>query len=50
MHDVGFKDCRVISKSNITIDNAEIEKILKGIKFYSITYRCFKLDDEEDRC
>lgn len=50
MNDLGFSDCRVISKSNITIDNAKVEEQLEGMKFYSITYRCFKLDDLEDRC
>lgn len=50
MNELGFSDCRVISKSNITIDNAAVEQQLAGIKFYSITYRCFKLDDLEDRC
>jgi hypothetical protein len=50
MDEIGFKDCRVMRKTNITVNNAEIEKKVYGIKFYSITYRCFKLDDLEDRC
>lgn len=50
MDELGFKDCRVISKTNITVNNAEIEKKVCGIKFYSITYRCFKLNDLEHRC
>ncbi len=50
MDEIGFKDCRVMSKTNITVNNAEIKKKVSEIKFYSITYRCFKLDDLEDRC
>jgi hypothetical protein len=45
--ELGFEDCRVISKTNITVNNADIEKKFYGIKFYST---CFKLDYLEDKC
>jgi len=46
---VGCQDFRSLSKSRITIQNQEIEKMVGMIEFYSITVRAFKLD-LEDRC
>jgi SAM-dependent methyltransferase len=50
MAGLGFRDCRVVSKSNVTINSAEVLKKVAGAHFYSITHRCFKIDDLEDRC
>jgi hypothetical protein len=36
MDELGFKDCRVITKTNITVNNAEIEKKVSGIKFIQL--------------
>jgi hypothetical protein len=50
MNELGFKDCRIINKSSICINNTEIQQKVNKTKYYSITYRCFKIDDLEDRC
>ncbi len=50
MQNVGFLDHRIVKKSVITVNNQQIEEALKGIKFYSLTVRAFKLNDLEDRC
>lgn len=48
---IGFKDPRIISCNKITIKNKELEKKIGNIKFYSITYRLFKLPDSlDDNC
>ncbi len=43
----GFKDPRVVSIKPITITNKEVKKLIDPIKFYSITYRLFKIKDLE---
>ena len=50
MTKVGFNYYYTISQSPITIYNSEIEKQVKGIKFFSITVRAYKIEDLEDRC
>lgn len=45
---VGFNDVRMVKYNRITINNKEIEEKLEGIEFYSVTYRLFKLDLEND--
>ena len=45
---VGFNDVRMVKHNRITINNKEIEEKLDGIEFYSVTYRLFKLDLEND--
>ena len=49
MADIGCADIRKMSTSVITIENAEVEAKIGMAKFYSITYRVFKLP-LEDRC
>ena len=46
---LGCLDVRVISKTKIALNNAEIERKAGMIGFYSVTVRAFKLD-LEDRC
>jgi len=45
----GFKDPRVIESSEIQLFDRRIREQVSGVKFYSKTYRCFKLK-LEDRC
>lgn len=49
MKKVGFTDPRVVSSSPINMKNKEIEEKLGPIKFYSKTYRAFKLASLEDK-
>jgi len=49
MGQMNCQDFRVMSKTKITIQNAEIESLVGMIDFYSITIRAFKLN-LEDRC
>lgn len=44
----GFTDPRVVSISPITVQNKDLEAKLGNIKFYSITYRLFKLPNMLD--
>ena len=46
----GFNDVRTVSRGTVTVENRQIEERVKDIKFYSITFRAFKLDRLEDRC
>merc|ERR1711936_369085 len=47
---VGFKDPRMLKIAPITIKNDDIEKMVGSTKFYSITYRLFKLDSMDYQC
>ena len=47
---VGFGDPRVVESSLITIENQELQQKVGDIKFYSVTYRLFKLPDLEPDC
>lgn len=40
---VGFNDPRVVEMRDLAIENKELEAKVEGYKFYSITYRLFKL-------
>ena len=42
---VGFKSPRLVKDRVITIENEQIEKIIGFAKFYSATYRLFKIPD-----
>lgn len=42
---VGFDDPRVLSSSPITIDDPELQAVVGEAKFFSITYRLFKLPE-----
>lgn len=46
---VGCNDYRIVSKSQIKVQNASMEEKIGMVDFYSITVRAFKLD-LEDRC
>lgn len=39
----GFTDARVVSMSPVTISDPKLLKVVGNAKFYSITYRLFKL-------
>lgn len=47
---VGFADPRILSVSEIKVQDPELMKILGNAKFYSITYRLFKHKEMEDKC
>lgn len=46
----GFTDPRIISQREIPITNPEISSLIGNIRFYSITYRLWKLKGLEDAC
>lgn len=46
---VGFLDPRVLSITPIAINDPELAEICGNARFFSITYRLFKLDGMEDR-
>ena len=46
----GFADPRLVSSQPITIQNREVESKIGHIKFYSATYRLFKLSNLEPDC
>lgn len=46
----GFLDPRLASDSEIEIHNEEIAQKLSDIRFFSATYRLFKLDELEPEC
>lgn len=46
----GFLDPRLVEDSRITVKNKKIEEKVGNIKFYSATYRLFKLPELDDNC
>jgi ubiquinone/menaquinone biosynthesis C-methylase UbiE len=46
----GFTDPRSVEDKPITIENQELEEKVGDIKFYSVTYRLFKLPELESDC
>jgi arsenite methyltransferase len=46
----GFADPRLVNDRRIDIDNAELGTRTGNIRFYSATYRLFKLDNLEPAC
>lgn len=46
----GFRDPRIVTVNPITIQNQEIEDKVGAARFFSITYRLFKLAELDDRC
>ncbi len=48
--EVGFLDPRVVSESEITIENAALQAKVGTARFYSVTLRLFKLPELERRC
>lgn len=47
---VGFTDPRIVSKRTVSINNKEIKRLAGDIRFYSITYRLWKLEGLEEDC
>jgi len=46
----GFTDPRNIEDKPITIENQDLEEVVGDIKFYSVTYRLWKIDGLESDC
>ncbi|MBT7609491.1 MAG: methyltransferase domain-containing protein [Bacteriovoracaceae bacterium] len=46
----GFADPRMVEVEDITIESKEVEELVGDIKFYSVTYRLFKLPELETEC
>jgi arsenite methyltransferase len=46
----GFIDPRVVEDKPITVENEKLEAKLGSLKFHSVTYRLFKIDDLEKDC
>lgn len=46
----GFTDPRAVEDKPVTVENPELEALLGDIKFYSVTYRLFKIDGLESDC
>ncbi|MED5373729.1 MAG: methyltransferase domain-containing protein [Myxococcota bacterium] len=46
----GFGDPRVVESRRLTVDNPGVEAKVKGYRFYSVTYRLFKLPGLEPAC
>lgn len=46
----GFKDPRLVNDRPVMVNNAELAKKTGNIRFYSATYRLFKLDGLEPAC
>ena len=42
-HQTGFTDPRELTREEIIVTDPALKQLVKGAKFYSITYRCFKL-------
>lgn len=47
---VGFADPRLVESSEITIENPALQEMVGDIKFYSMTYRLFKIAELEPDC
>jgi len=46
----GFPDCRLLKSNRLGIKNAAVEALVGNIRFYSATYRLFKLPSLEGDC
>lgn len=46
----GFEDPRSVESARIAIENDEVEALVGHIRFDSITFRLFKIDELEDAC
>ncbi|GAA4381284.1 methyltransferase domain-containing protein [Hymenobacter koreensis] len=49
LRELGIRDYRLTAQRRLSINNADIERQVGNIKFYSMTIRAFKLD-LEDQC
>jgi arsenite methyltransferase len=48
--ETGFTDPRMVEVEDITIGSDDVQKLVGDIKFYSVTYRLFKLPTLETEC
>jgi arsenite methyltransferase len=46
----GFTDPRAVEDKPVTVENEELEELIGDIKFYSVTYRLFKIEELESDC
>jgi arsenite methyltransferase len=46
----GFADPRMVEVEDITIESKEVEKLIGDIRFFSVTYRLFKIPKLEEEC
>jgi len=46
----GFNDPRIVSINRINILNPDIKNLVGNIRFWSVTYRLFKIPELEDAC
>ena len=46
----GFIDPRIITQRPVNTSNPKIQKLVGPVKFYSVTYRLWKIEDLEDAC
>jgi radical SAM/Cys-rich protein len=46
----GFMDPRTISSREVKIDDPKIHMLTENTRFYSITYRLWKIENLEDKC
>jgi arsenite methyltransferase len=46
----GFTDPRAVEDKPITVDNEELEEKIGDLRFYSVTYRLFKIEGLESDC
>ncbi|MDF1697202.1 MAG: methyltransferase domain-containing protein [Saprospiraceae bacterium] len=47
---VGFTDPRTVENHAISVENEELEEKIGELKFFSVTYRLFKIDGLEEDC
>ncbi len=48
--EVGFADPRIVDSRRLSIENDAVQKKTEGYRFYSVTYRLFKLPELEAAC
>jgi arsenite methyltransferase len=48
--EVGFADPRIVDSRRLTIENDSVQEKTEGYRFYSVTYRLFKLPELEPAC
>ena len=46
----GFTDPRTVENKAITVENEKLQEKIGNIKFFSVTYRLFKIDGLEEDC
>ena len=49
-HNAGFADPRLVTDREITIDDERLREACRGVRFFSATYRLFKLPALETAC